>query len=168
MEAGNITEEYFTGLFENKLSKISFISGSFILDIFNIVLGYGVIWYDRFGLDIKQNLMNMLFTSLCLAAIINIPIIQLFEIPRFFFGPKPAAFCLFQLVLKNAFKLQIFLLLDASILTRYIYIFWLKNPSAVNEGFWNVFINIWIGGASLISSGVLNFRLDKVRLGKVR
>jgi hypothetical protein len=155
MEIGNKTEDYFSGLFENRPSKIGVIVFSFILDAMNMLLAYGIIWYDRFGLDIKQNLMNRLISSLCWAAIIDVPMIHLIEIPRYFFGPKPVLFCFFQSVIKNAFKWQMLLLLDASILARYVFILWLKNPSAVNDDFWSVFINMWIVGVSLITNGVL-------------
>jgi hypothetical protein len=160
MEIDNKTGEYFSGLFENRPSKISFVLISFIIDIFNIFLAYGIIWYDHFGLDIKQNLMNKLVSSVCWAAIVDVPMIHLFEIPRYFFGPQPAIFCFIQSVLKNAYKWQILLLLDASILSRYIFIFWLKNPSAVQDGFWSVLMNIWIAGFSLIINGVMFARFD--------
>jgi hypothetical protein len=155
METLNKTENHFSGLFENRASKIGAVLVAFTLDIVNVVLAYGIIWFDRFGLDITQNLMNRLVTSLCWASMINIPIIQLCEIPRYFFGPQPAFFCFAQSVFKNAFKWQGLLLLDASIVARYVSIFWLKNPSAVNGGFWSMLINIWIAGVSLITNGVL-------------
>lgn len=37
------------------------------------------------------------------------------------------------------------------ILTRYIFIFWLKNPSAFNDDFWFLFVNIWTVGFTFIS-----------------
>ena len=33
---------------------------------------------------------------------------------------------------------------DAITVSLYIFIFWLKNPTAVEDSFWNLFINIWI------------------------
>ena len=159
MEIANKTEDYFSGLFENRPSKIGVIVLSFILDAFNVFLAYGIIWYDRFGLDVKQNLMNRLISSLCWAFIIDVPTIHLLEIPRYFFGPQPPIFCFIQSVLKNAFKWQMLLLLDASILARYVFKICLKNPSAVHDDFWSLLINIWIAGVSLITNGVLFARL---------
>ena len=151
----NNTEELYSGLFENRSSKIFFVLVSFVIDLVNIALAYGVIWYDHFGVDLKRTLMNKLVTSICWAAIIDVPLIQLFEIPRYFWGPQPAIFCFVQSFLKNSIKWQILLLLDASVLARYIFIFWLKNPSAVHDDFWSVFINLWIAGLSVISNFVL-------------
>ncbi len=151
----NITEELYSGLFENRSSKVAIILTSFIIDLVNIALAYGVIWYDHFGIDLKRTLMNKLVTSICWAAIIDVPLIQLCEIPRYFFGPQPALFCFVQSFLKNSIKWQILLLLDASILARYIFIFWLKNPSAVHDDFWSIFTNLWIAGLSVITNFVL-------------
>ncbi len=39
---------------------------------------------------------------------------------------------------------MIVLFYDAITLSRYIFIFWLKNPTAVEDSFWSLFINIWI------------------------
>ena len=165
MNSSNITEDYFSGLFENRSSKISAVIVSFCLNILNVVLAYGIIWYDRYGIDKKQNLMNKLITSICWVLIITVPILQLFEIPRYFFGPQPALFCFIQMVIKKASKWQLLLLLDASILTRYIFIFWLKNPNAVHDGFWSIFVNIWIFGFSLITNAVLLSRYTFNLLG---
>ena len=155
MELTNKTEEYFSGLFENRASKISAVLVSFILDILNFILGYGIIWYDRYGIDIKQNLMNKLVTSICWTVTINLPVTHLCEIPRYFFGPQPQVFCFVLSILKHALKWQIILLFDASILARYVFIFWLKNPSAVHDKFWSIFLTIWKSGFSLITNTVL-------------
>ena len=72
-----------------------------------------------------------------------------------FFGPQPEFFCFANTFLRNAVKWQTLLLLDASVLARYISIFWLKNPSAVHEDFWNTFLNIWICGVSIITNFVM-------------
>jgi hypothetical protein len=33
-------------------------------------------------------------------------------------------------------------------LDRYVIIFWLKNPSIINDDFWSFFLTLWIGMAS--------------------
>ena len=68
-------------------------------------------------------------------------------------------FCDFrsQLFLKNMLKTQCLIIYDAIILVRYIFIFWLKNPMAVNDDFWSSFLNVWIVGASAIVNYVHGF-----------
>ena len=61
-----------------------------------------------------------------------------------------------QLILKNSIIAQIILLQIGAIVSRYISIFWLKNPAAFNDDFWCQFINIWILAASIIPQVVLN------------
>jgi hypothetical protein len=45
---------------------------------------------------------------------------------------------------------QILLLFDGMIVTRYIFIFWIKNPSRFQDNFWNFFINLWVLGFSFV------------------
>ena len=72
----NKTEELFTGLYEIRASTMSVVSASFVLTVINMLMAYGVIWYDRYGIDMKRTLMNKLVTSICWASIINIPLLQ--------------------------------------------------------------------------------------------
>ena len=62
----------------------------------------------------------------------------------------------FQLIFKNSIISQTILLQIGVIISRYLSVFWLKNPAAFNDDFWCRFINIWILAASIISQLVLN------------
>ena len=92
-----------------------------------------------------------------MTASVLVPVIQLSELPRYFLGPQPATFCLLQSVIKNSLKWQLLLLLDSVIIVRYIFIFWLKNPGAVNEDFWTTFANGQVIGISLVTNFVIFF-----------
>jgi hypothetical protein len=70
---------------------------------------------------------------------------------RYLLGPFPIKFCLIQYALKNGIYSQILLYLNGIILFRYIFIFWLKNPTVFQDDFWNLFINIWIFGFVIIN-----------------
>ena len=52
--------------------------------------------------------------------------------------------CYFQIVMKDSIKTAILLFFDAIALSRYIFIYWMKNPTALNDDFWNLFVNLWI------------------------
>ena len=43
--------------------------------------------------------------------------------------------------------------LDASAVVKYLFLFHTKNPTAVTEGFWILFINIWSFLLALLSQG---------------
>jgi hypothetical protein len=42
------------------------------------------------------------------------------------------------------------LFFDASDLVQYVFIFWVKNPAAVNEDFWSHLVSLWIAGFSFV------------------
>jgi hypothetical protein len=51
----------------------------------------------------------------------------------------------------------ILLCMNVSITTRYIFIFWLKNPAAFNNEFWFQFTCTWITGCAILLGAVWNF-----------
>ena len=51
----------------------------------------------------------------------------------------------------------ILLCMNVSITTRYIFIFWLKNPAAFNNEFWFQFACTWITGCAILLGAVWNF-----------
>ena len=75
---------------------------------------------------------------------------QTLEIYRFSLGPLPSSVCCFQNLIKCSFLVIIFLLTDAVVITRYVYIFWLKNPASFRDEFWLCFTTAWIYGIALI------------------
>ena len=46
-------------------------------------------------------------------------------------------------MVKNAVKCQAFLMVTAITVSRYLFIFWLKNPGAVMDDFWASFVTAW-------------------------
>jgi hypothetical protein len=53
------------------------------------------------------------------------------------------------------------LLHNAAIIVKYIFIFQLKNPTVIQDDFWNLFINLWIFFASLISQIIFQMLLGR-------
>ena len=147
--------DMFSGIFENLPVITLILISTLLIDVVYVGLSLGIIWYERFGQDHRRTLMNKLVVSIFWTALIAVPIIQMSEIPRYFFGPMPVNFCFFQSVVKNSIRWQCLLLLDAVILSRYIFIFWLKNPAAVNDGFWAIVINLGTAGISLICNYII-------------
>jgi hypothetical protein len=73
------------------------------------------------------------------------------------FNKITAIFFRFQLIVKNAIVAQIILLQTGMIMSRYLFIFWLKNPAAFNGDFWCQFINIWILIVSVLPQAIMYF-----------
>ena len=116
---------------------------SVVLNLFCVALCFCVIWYERYGLDVKRTIMNQLFSKLCWTGIEFILFITLPEWLRFFYGPFPRLPCWLHLVIKNAIIAKLLFLQTGLIVIRYAWIFWLKNPFAFKDDFWCCFINIW-------------------------
>ncbi len=58
---------------------------------------------------------------------------------------------------KDTLKTQSLLFYVSIALARYFFIFWLKNPLAVEEDFWSLFVSMWIVLASAINNFVYGF-----------
>ena len=146
----SVNGDYFNGLFENKPSKIVFMTASIVIMLVCVVLCYSIIWYERFGIDAKRTIINQLFSLQCWTAIQFIFFITLLEWLRFMSGPVPKLLCWFHLIIKNWIVTKILLIQTGIIVSRYACIFWLKNPSAFNDEFWCQFINFWVNIFSFI------------------
>jgi hypothetical protein len=149
-----LDEDFFYGIFENRPSKFVCIVLAILVLSIELFLYYGIIWYERFGTDNRRTLTNELLTNLCWTIIVSI-FISFLNLARYIFGPLPAYYCFFQLLLKVVSKTVILLFLDAILLTRYLMIFWLKNPSAIKDDFWGSFLGLWITGKNLNHSNQL-------------
>jgi len=66
------------------------------------------------------------------------------DILRYFYGPLPYTFCLVSTVVSGSIFLQILLFITNIVITKYIFIFHLKNPTALDDKFWFTFLTIWI------------------------
>ena len=97
--------------------------------------------------------MNKLFSSLCWYGLICLPIMQGLTLWRFIFGPLNRKICFIQIVFMNVTKWQSLLLFDAILLSRYTLVVWLKNPAAVHDDFWSIYINV----LSLCIAVLVNF-----------
>ena len=60
---------------------------------------------------------------------------------RYIFGRLPWVFCQLNFFAKLCITMQGVVLLDCIIITRYLLIFWIKNPGSFNDEFWSFFVN---------------------------
>jgi len=57
----------------------------------------------------------------------------------------------------NILKWEGLLLFDAILLSRYAMVIWLKNPAAVIDDFWSIFVNQWTFFISILVNFVIFF-----------
>ena len=155
-----IIDDFFAFMMIRSNFAIFSITISTLGVIFVPILLFSIIWFGRYGSDKEITFLNMITSASCWIGIEYNCIIQTTEIIRFGIGPLPEWFCFLKTLLRNAYVTQVFLYFDTIALTRYLFIFWLKNPAAFHSDFWILFLNIWIRGASLIFNGVWSIKSE--------
>ena len=141
------TEKFNSTDFYGQIYQIQFckISGIFLslINIFVLTpLLYSIIWYERYGTNQHRTLINQLVAYSCWHSISYNLVGQTAEIALSIFGPFSPWFCHWQLILKNVVNLQQIQLLLSMIGVKYLSIFVLKNPAALDHQFWSFFITI--------------------------
>jgi hypothetical protein len=116
--------------------------------VFIPVLMWGVIWFDKYGSDQKRTLIDRLTSSMATVAMELTYVIQMTELIRFTSGPMPKVFCFFKTIARATFQDEILLFMNAMAISKYLFIFHLKNPFAFQDEFWCFFINTWVRAAS--------------------
>jgi hypothetical protein len=111
----------FVELFENRFSKHFIVGISFFINLVNIALTYGIVWYEHYGLDARRTLMNKLVASIFQTVISGLLLTQISDLPRYYIRHLPVFYCFLQTVIKNSLKWICLLLLDSVIIIRYIF-----------------------------------------------
>jgi hypothetical protein len=70
---------------------------------------------------------------------------------RYALGPFPLFLCQVDYLLKNILTLEMVIGFSFVLVVRYIFVFHSKNPTAVQDDFWNLFINMWAYSKFLVS-----------------
>ncbi len=134
----------FDVLFENRPSKIIGAIFCIILSFFTFTSVYGIIWFEKYGSDLKRIFINRIVSSMSWNSLLWLIVVHIPELFWFFYQPFPENYCLINLFLRNVFFNQIVLYSDAIVIARYIFIFWMKNPLSFQDAFWHIFVSIWI------------------------
>ena len=91
----------------------------------------------------NRTLINQLVSSLYWVGILWNLIMQPLTLLQYMIGPLHfPLLCGLDTVLRNALCMHGLLLLDSIIIVRIIFVYFLKNPTALNDKFWILFINL--------------------------
>ena len=140
-------------MFEDKLTVYLTLIMSTLGSLLNFFMLYGIIMFEKNHHN--RTLINQLVASTFWYGIICIFFIQIPITIRYLVSCFPEFLCACDSILRNVIYMQIFFLLDAVLLCRYTFIFHLKNPTAFQEDFWKLFINLITITFSMISQVTL-------------
>jgi len=132
----SVDGDFFENLYRNRPSKFIIMSAALVLMAINLTLLYGIIWFERFGLDLKRTLINKLVSSICWSTMAIIIFAHGLTITRFTIGPLPKPVCLIRALFLSSSVTCILLFMDGILIARYFFIFVLKNPGALVDEFW--------------------------------
>ena len=155
----NITQvtgqDYFGGLMENRPSKICSVVFSQLGNCIALLSIYSIIWYEKFGTTEYKTVINRLNVQCWWTSFVYYGFFQQLEIVRYIFGPMPWALCQLNIFAKLFAPMYLVLLLDFIIITRYLFIFWIKNPVGLNDEMLGTFFTLWSLLFTFISQSVL-------------
>jgi len=138
----NCNYKHFSGFFGALYSKIAFMFFCNVLNIINILMFYGIIWFEHFGSDKKRTLMNKIVSLLCCNAAFSMSVNFFVDFSTYLLGPLNHHLCFIFQLFRNVIALNTLLLLNTLIITKYVFIFWLKNPASVEDDFWALFMGL--------------------------
>jgi hypothetical protein len=136
--------DFFSSLTDDKPTKILFITFATLTSLIIPGFLYFIIWFEKYGSDSKPTMINKFSSYGIWCGIQYYLLLVTSDIFRFVVGPLPRNICLTLRIVKSAMFLQIFIYFDLIVISRYVYIFILKNPAGFNDEFWAFFLNICV------------------------
>jgi hypothetical protein len=146
---------------QRDISKILVIFASFVVNLMSGVFMYFIIWYERFGSDSKRIMTNKFVSMICWYAIIGLQLAFWSDTYFFLFAPMSTFSCQTIAFVRMTIASNILTFLNFIVISKYIFIFWMKNPGSVQDDFWHVFISLWTFCFSCIFSLVKMFQPRK-------
>jgi len=109
-----------------------------------------IIWFEKDNHN--RALINLVITSFVWCAIFWNVLIQPWTIVRYIIGPvNSPLMCTVDFLLRNVLLMNANLIQSAIIIVRFICTCCVKNPTALQEEFWQLFINLWTVACSFLS-----------------
>ena len=156
-EESHNSHDFFSGLIENRPSKICSVIFSILGSLLTSLIIYAIIWYEKNGSDLNRTMNNRLFVSCWFLLMFWYIVPQQIDTIRYITGPLPKPVCHFSVFMKFFVTMNTIVLVDISFIIRYLTIFWLNNPAGLNNEFWALFFNVWATLISFLTMFVLNF-----------
>jgi hypothetical protein len=146
-EDNNFVQE-FDEFYRKDAAKIVIVISVFLVNLISSLLMYAIIWYEHFGADQKRILTNKLVSMICWNGIIGIQTMFASDLILFVFGPFNTSTCLCFKMIKSVMKSNFLTFLNAIAISKYVFIFWMKNPGSLQDDFWSLFLSLGTVGFS--------------------
>ena len=138
----NNTFIHFKGFFEDHNSKLIFVSLSTIVNLIDCALCGGIVWFERYYANDRRILTNKIVSFVSILVLAYLPVVVPTDIANYLIGPLNADYCFFFQFYRAYLRDVFFFYLNCIVVARYVFIFWLKNPTFIDDEFWSVFICI--------------------------
>ena len=133
----------------------SSLIGSLVFAGLGIIIGppllFGIIRFEKYGCGSKRTILNMLASNICWINLALLLIVRPLDILLFTGGPFSSGLCALKVSLKVFLLCSLVLTFDAVVVVRYLFLFWIINPMALNEKFWHKVITLEI----VVLSGIV-------------
>ena len=155
------SDDYYEILCSHSPVDFLAVATFFAFSIVELLLLFGIIYYERNGRFRYRTVLNQLFSSVCLAIFLFVQLIYIPESIRFMIGPLNKTICNILVVLKRILINDILLTFDAIAILRYVFIFQMPNFAVIDDNFIKrcmditiVMVSAWAACVLQISPGV--------------
>ena len=145
---------YYENVYGNHTSKLLCLGFHILTSIITSPILYMIIKYEQ-NLNYRT-LTNQMVSSVMWNALAYNLVVSPLTLLFYIISPiNSKIICRIYHISFSVITFRPILLLDAMVLIRYLFIFHLKNPTAVQDDFWNFWINIWTFIFCLLSEIVI-------------
>ena len=142
----------FVPIYEAHFSHAFSLIVSIPSTIITLPLIYGIIWFEKN--NHQRTLINQLVTSICCYHIGWVCFIYINIGIHLTLGTTGPFLCALEIIFQNVVGMQTIFLLEAIVVTKYTFVYFLKNPVAIHDEFFQFFINISTLMLSFLSQSV--------------
>jgi hypothetical protein len=82
-----VSDDFFDGFYENRAAKIAGVVFSAVSGVATVAAAAGIIWFERFGSDLRRIFINKMVSSVCWCILAWFTVIQIPDLV----GPRVAS-----------------------------------------------------------------------------
>lgn len=130
----------FEAVYKEDIAKYSFFALSILNTFVTVPMGFGVIWYEQN--NHYRTLINKLASSICFYIFEWFIFVNFFALGHLINGPLGSSLCTLEVMVTNINAMQGMFMVIFIAITKYMFVYHVKNPVAIQEDFFAFFINL--------------------------